>query len=153
MQTRVENGPDKGNPAEIVDGSPFYPEFPINNVTTPLFDAPGRVFGETTRTVTYESFLVCVDCTNQNTVKYIAGLSWGFSLTKAVNQNPGTIALLALTFLDAPSQTYRDLVKAAGLDLQAGCCITQVPLPPPLLLLLFGMGSIVVAAGGLHRRA
>lgn len=152
LQTRVETGPDAGNPAEIVDGTPFYPDFPINGVTTALFDAPGRVFGLTTRKVTYESFLVCVDCSDQTNVKYIAGLTWGFDLTKAAGANPGTLALLDLTFLNVPTQKYRDLVKAAGLDLEAGCCLSVVPLPAPAFLLLSALASVAAVSGAMRRK-
>lgn len=111
-----------------VDGDPFYPIFSITGIDAPLYDVP---FDLLTRDITlsFESALVCVDCTDENQVKYIGSFLWGYSIADGIvsGSAPSSWGAPTASFIETVNANYPDV------KLSEGCCIRKVPGPLPVM--------------------
>lgn len=126
VQTFTETLPGQP-PTETVDSgsdSPLYPDFTLAGVDALLYDIP---FDLLTRdiTITFESALVCVDCDDQNDIKYIGSFLWGYSIMS------GTVTAQEPGLWGPPTQSFINTVeeKFSDIDLEPGCCVEKVPEP------------------------
>lgn len=115
LQTYIDTGP------ETVDGSPFYPEFGIAGIDADLYDVPFDLL-TTDITVSFESALVCVDCADQNQVKYLGSFLWSYTIAS------GVVTASGPSNWGPPTQSFLDTIDAnTSLMLEEGCCIKKAP--------------------------
>jgi hypothetical protein len=128
----------------FVDGSPFYPDFPIAGYAASLFDAPGRSMnnGAGWQNLTWraESALVCVDEVKKK-IFYMGAFTYGFDITTNVRTQAVT-GTYPGGWGAGVTQGFKDQFAAeyGNYTLEAGCCV--VPEPATMAALAVGLAAM-----------